>query len=278
MPYFINKRIEVSRSTPYRLSIQADLNGFSFAVLDDATASCRMLHHHPLPVFTDYNELYTETALWCKKFLPTNVPYSLAHCSFCSPFFTLVPDTVFVPEKAAQILASIHHIHDLDEVYYYPLPPLKAVCIYSIPNALATPILKAVKKTRFYSVAIPLIKIATSLPGHTRVLFYPHQDYLYLGLVREQQLLLCNAYEAPQVNTALYFLFLALHQWQLNPESILLYLAGMCSKPLIQLLSRYFPRIISLTDNNFRLPSQEMNMQYSLMFHPIPPCALSEDS
>ncbi|MCL2502020.1 MAG: DUF3822 family protein [Bacteroidales bacterium] len=278
MPHIINKRIDLSGSALYRLSIQADLNGFSFAVLDDTTASCRMLHSYALPACSDYDELYTETAVWCKKFLPAQVPYVYAHCSFCAPSFTLVPNEVFVPEKAAQFLQSIHQINDLDEVSFYTLPELNAVCIYSIPNTLTSPILKAVKKTHFYSVAIPLIRIALSLPGHTRALFYYHNDHLYLGLMREQELLLCNAYEAPQANTALYFLFLSLHQWQLNPESILLYIAGQCSKSLIQLLSRYFPKIIALSDAKIMLQSQELNMRYSLMLHPVPPCASSEAS
>ena len=278
MSYLINKRIDLSGQVPYRLSIQADLNGFSFAVLDDTTESCRMLHHHTLPEFTDYNELFTETTLWCKNYLPTNVPYSIAHCSFCSPVFTLIPDAVFIPEKAAQFLQSIHQINDLDEVYFYTLPEIHAVCIYAIPNALTTPILKAVKKTRFYSLSIPLISIIRSLPGHTRALFYYHNNCLYLGLVKEQQLLLCNAYEATQANTALYFLFLALHQWQLNPESTLLYAAGQCSKSLIQLLARYFPKLVSLSNNKIVLPSQELNIKYSLLLHSIPPCASSEAS
>lgn len=266
MPNKINKRIDLTKAASYRLSIQAYLNGFSFAVLDDAAATCLQLHHHAFPLSTDYNELYSETVTWCNKFLPTNVPFVQVHCSFCAPSFTLVPGSVFTPEKAAQILGAMHPINDLDEVYYYTLLELDAVCIYAVPNAITTPILKVFKETRFYSVAITLIRCMMSLSGHTRILSYFHNGYLYLVLMKEQQLLLCNAYQAPQHQTALYFLFLALQQWQLNPESIHLYMAGTCSKELVQLFSRYFPRIVSLAETKIA----------GIMPHPFPPCASSE--
>ncbi|MCL2727689.1 MAG: DUF3822 family protein [Bacteroidales bacterium] len=275
MPYLINKRIDLTRTFKYRLSIQADLSGFSFAILDDAAATCLQLHHHPFPnTIDDLNDLYTEAVSWRQKYSQLKHFFSSAQCVYCAPYFTLIPESIFVPEKAATILQSIHTIHDLDEVYYHPLPQFEAVCIYSVPNSITAPILKSQSAIRFYSIAIPLIQMTIPLYGHARALFFYQDQYLYLTLMKEKQLLLCNAYHAPEFTTALFFLFFVLHQWQLNPETIRLYIGGQISRENRQLLHNYFPLISILHENSVKLSSLENNLLYSTILHPV--CASSE--
>jgi hypothetical protein len=162
----------------------------------------------------------------------------------------------------------------LDEVYFHSLPQFNAVCIYSIPNSITAPILKNQPATRLYSIAVPMIEMATHLYGHTRILFFYWNQCLYITLLKERQLLLCNAYHAPAFHTAFYFLFFVLQQWQLNPETLRLYIGGQISKENRQLLQHYFPLISPLCNQNIQLPSLEQTLQYSAMLHPI--CVSSE--
>ena len=245
------------------------MSGFSFAVLDDAAALCRQLHYYTFSGTQDHNDIYAEMVSWSRKFPQLKSFYSSVQCVYCAPSFTFVPESVFVPDKAAAILQSIHPINDLDEVYFHALPHLGAICIYAIPNSITAPLLKSQPAASFYSIAIPLIQIAMPLYGHTRVLFFYRNQYLYLILIKEQQLLLCNAFHAPDFNTALYFLFFALHQWQLNPESLRLYISGQITKPNRQLLHNYFPIVSLLPQNAITLSSSEVTLQYSTILHPI---------
>ena len=273
MSYLINKRIDLTRTFRYRLSIQVDLSGFSFAILDDKEL-CRQLHHHTIPDTQDHNDIYTEIVAWFKKYPQLKSYYSSVQCVYIAPFFTLVPETIFIPDKAAMYLRSIHTINDLDEVYFHPLSSVGAVCIYSIPNSITAPILKNQATTHFYSIAILLTQMAAPLYGHTRALFFYRNQYLYLTLMKEQQLLLCNAYQAPDFNTALYFLFFVLHQWQLNPDSLRLYISGQITTQNRKLLHRYFPLISILSDDAVSLSSLERVLHYSTILHSI--CELSE--
>ena len=273
MSYLINKRIDFTRTFRYRLSIQVDLSGFSFAILDDGAALCRQLHHHTFPDTQDLNDIYTEVVTWYRKYPQLKSYYSSVQCIYCAPLFTLVPESTFEPEKAATILQSVHDINDLDEVYFQSIPPFGAICIYSIPHSITSPILKNQSTTCFYSIAIPLIQMAIPLYGHTRAIFFYRSQYLYLTLMKEKQLLLCNSYYAPEFNTALYFLFFVLHQWQLNPESLRLYISGQISKQNRQLLQNYFPLISILSDDTIALTSSELTLQYSTILHP---CESSE--
>jgi len=273
--YLINKRIDIHKTSQYRLSIQADLSGFSFAIVDDDAARCLQLHRHAFPNTQDSNDIYTEAVTWCQRHPQLKVLYSSVQCTYCAPFFTLVPESTFIPDKAATILQSVHILNDLDEIYFHPLSQFGAMCIYSVPNSITAPFLKNQSSIRFYSIAIPLIQMAMLLYGHTRILFFYREQYLYLTLMKEQQLLLCNAYYAPEFITALYFLFFVLHQWQLNPESLRLYISGQIVKRDRQLLHNYFPLISILIDDSIALSSSELNLLYSTILHPI--CASQED-
>ena len=276
MPYLINKRIDLTRTFRYRLSIQADLSGFSFAILDDNAAACLQLHHHPFPDNIDLNDLYSEAVAWRQKYPQLKSFFSSAQCVYCAPFFTLIPESAFVPEKAAAVLQSIHSINDLDEVYYHPLPQFSAICIYTVPSSITAPLLKSQSSIHFYSIAIPLIQMSIPLYGHTRVLFFYRNQHLYLTIMKDNQLLLCNAYHAPDFTTTLYYLFFALHQWQLNPESIRLYIGGQLTKEDRQLLHTYFPLVSILCEDSITFHSLEHNLLHSTILHPI--CASSEAS
>jgi len=274
MPYLINKRLDLTKSFRYRLSIQADLSGFSFAILNDEAATCLQLLHHPFPNTQDHNDMYTEVVTCRQKYPQLKALFSSVQCVWCAPFFTLIPESAFIPDNAAAILQSVHTINDLDEIYFYPLQQFGAICIYSIPNSISAPLFKIQPAIRFYSIAVPMIQMTAPLYGHTRVLFFYRNQYLYLTLMKEKQLLLCNAYHAPEFTTALYFLFFALHQWQLNPESLCLYISGQISKQNRQLLHNYFPLIHFLSGDPFTLHSSEHTLLYNTILHSI--CASSE--
>jgi len=271
MPYLINKRIDLTRTSRCRLSIQAHLNGFSFAILDEAEATtlCRQLHGHTFPDSHNPDDIYSETIMWCQKYSQLKYHYASTQCVFCTPTFTLVPESLFDPDRAAAILQSVHNINDLDEIYFHPLPQLEAICVYAIPNSITAPILKHQPTTRFYSIAVPLIQMLMPLYGHTRILFYVHNDYLYLTLAKEQQLLLCNAYHTPEFTTALYFLSLVLHQWQLNPDSTSLYISGQIPKHHRKMLHNYFPFITALSHNSIALPTLEHTLEYGTILHTV---------
>ena len=269
MPSIINKRIDHTETSRYRLSIQACLSGFSFAILDEAAALCRRLHCHTFSNPHDQDDVYTEMVMWCQRHLDLKYHYASAQCVYCSPSFSLVPESLFSPDKAAAILRSIHTINDLDEIHYHPLPQLGAICVFAIPNSITAPLLKSQPATQFYSIAVPLVQMATPLVGHTRILFFYQEQTLYLTLMRDQQLLLCNAFSAPEFNTALYFLFFVLHQWQLNPDSIRLYISGQITKQHRQILFNYFPLISVLSHEVISLPSLEETLQFSTILYPV---------
>lgn len=265
----INKRIDLTRTSQYRLSIQASLNGFSFAILDEAAALCRQLYHYTFSTAQEHEDVYSEMVTLCQKYPQLKYLYSSTQCVYCAPSFTLVPEPLFVPDKAASILQSIHAINDLDEVYFHALRPLGAVCVYAIPNSITAPLIKKQPATRFCSIAVSLIEMAASLLGHTRILLFYQNQHLYLTLMKEQQLLLCNAFHAPEFNTALYYLFFVLHQWQLNPETLRLYISGQISRPHRRLLHNYFPMLSILSSETILLPSLEHALQYNTILHPV---------
>jgi hypothetical protein len=265
---------ETGNNHLYRLSVQAGLNDCSFIVINDAAATCLSLHRFLYQSVSDDNERQKDLEGWLHKLRSKNAYHTVSQCCICLPSFTLVPSTVFHPETAAQLLKAVHPLGDLDEVYHFHLDSPELVCVYSIPQYLSQSLIKHYKHTQFYSIAIPILQRIIRLEGHTRALFFYWDQHLYLALARADQLLLCNAYKAPQFETALYFLFAALHQWQLNPMSLRLHISGQLQNIHLNLLCRYFPHILSLSDPEIALENDSLNLQHSLILHPL--CASSE--
>ena len=265
---------ETGNNHLYRLSVQAGLNDCSFIVINDAAATCLSLHRFLYQSISDDNERQKDLEGWLRKLHSQNTRYAVSQCCVCTPSFTLVPSMVFNPDIASRLLKAVHPVGDLDEVYHYQLDTPDVVCIYSIPQYLSHSLIKHSKHTQFYSIAIPILRRIMRLEGHSRALFFYWNQHLYLALARANQLLLCNAYKAPQFADALYFLFAALHQWQLNPMSLRLHISGQLQNAHFNLLCRYFPHVLALSDPEIALNNDVLNLQHSLILHPL--CALSE--
>ena len=232
------------------------------------------LQHFLYQATLDDNERQKAFEGWLRKLSAQRRFYAVSQCCVCAPSFTLVPSKVFSPNTAASLLKAVYPIDDLDEVAHYSLEALDMVCIYSTPQYLSQSMIMHHKHTQFYSIAIPILQRIMRLEGHCRALFFYWDQHLYLALAREDQLLLCNAYKATQFETALYFLFAVLHQWQLNPVSLRLHVGGQLQNAHLNTLCRYFPHVLALSDPEISLDSDIHNLRYSMFLHPL--CASSE--
>ena len=265
---------ETGNKYSYRLSVQASQNDCSFIVINEVAATCLSLHHFLYPPGVDDNERQKDLEGWLRKIGARHPHFAESQCCVCAPSFTLVPSLVFSPDTAASLLKAVCPIGDLDEVSHYALGFNDMVCIYSVPQYLSQSFIKHHKHTQFYSIAVPILQKIRHLDGHSRALFFYWDQHLYLALAEADQILLCNAYKAAHFETALYYLFSALHQWQLNPMSLRLHISGQLQSAHTNLLCQYFPHVLSLSDPEITLYNDNLNLQHSLIFHPL--CASSE--
>ena len=147
---------------------------------------------------------------------------------------TVVPEAFFVPEKARELLSEVASLGPEDEVKWLPLSSLGAVLVYSPSSQDETPelarLLESLKDNPQYN------KVHASWKG----------GYLHLVLAQGKNLLLANVFQAPDFTTAQYFLFLAMKQFQLNPEVTTVYLGTPLGEEDEMSLYRYFKAVESI--------------------------------
>ena len=75
---------------------------------------------------------------------------------------------------------------------------------------------------------------------HNKILFYLENGVLSLVIAQGEDLKLCNCFAADDFQTALYYIFLSIKQFQINPELSVLYsISNLTTEQTISICS-YF--------------------------------------
>jgi len=147
--------------------------------------------------------------------------------------FTIVPERFFAPEKASEILSEVVAVDEPSSVKNIELPQYKAVLIYSGEDASAAALSDMVCK-------------ASEIGDYNKIVVDCCDRELYVVVAVGDKLLLCNRFDAPDKVTALYFIFAALKQFQINPEISVLHTCRISDASLRSDLFRYFKSVESL--------------------------------
>ena len=176
--------------------------------------------------------------------------YDDVSVSLFTPKFTLVPEQFFDPLSARSVLSDVAELEDSDYVTFERLPHLKAVLVYS--NSIGETLSRAVAETvvrsdGFKTKVLPevwyMLKALDSIQEYNKVVASVADGYLYLVIAQGRSLLLCNSYQASDLVTAEYFIFLAMKKLQLNPEMTTIYFRTPLKEEDEMSLYRYFKSV-----------------------------------
>ena len=119
----------------------------------------------------------------------------------------LVPAQFFEPGSARAMLVEVSEVDDAETVSSVAIPYYDAVLVYAHQAG---------------ETALPelyhLLKASESISDHNRILASYHEGRLYLVVVEDRSLKICNSFAAMDFVTAEYFLFMVLKRLQMNPE------------------------------------------------------------
>lgn len=253
----------------HRLSIQVNLDGLSFVIEDTQTNTC--LHHYYYPYTlpgTDYNDWTKEVESVFLKDDFLQKRFSQCTVSIVTPKHTLVPNNLFQEAHAAAILKELFELDDLDEVNFKELPQIGATCIFAIPAPISAMILKYQRKAVFLAHVIPLFNFLASQKDFSRAMLHYTPSFIHVILMQGDKLLLCNAYAIDRFTSALYYVFFALKQWQMNPHSLNLYISGAYKPMHLKQLTQFFPSITVATAESVVFPTENLNLQFASHFFP----------
>lgn len=192
-----------------RISIQVSLGGYSFTV-SDGNGERRSPWLTPDKVFTtqEFQRRYDSVSV-----------------SLLTPKFALVPKEFYSPEAARELLSDVADLAEGDDVSAVPVEERGAVLVYSntIGESLSRVISQSVLTVEGTSAPVYpeiyyLLKSMEICPEYNKILCSYRDGYLFLVVAEGRTLLLCNVFKAVDFTTALYFIFLSLKRFQLNPE------------------------------------------------------------
>ncbi|NLA15731.1 MAG: DUF3822 family protein [Bacteroidales bacterium] len=254
----------------HRLSIHIGVNGLSFVVENTQNNRCVLCRSHSY-VFppNDYNEWAKEVGNVIKREELLQKRFSRCSVMIDTQRHTLIPSSLFKPQRAIEVLEQLFDVAYLDEVNYATINPLEATCIYALPAPVNAMVAKHQHKARFYVTVIPLLRFIMEQREYSRALMRYSSTHADLILMQGERLLLCNSYATDRFKTALYFLFFALKQWQLNPKSLNLYITGSFTPAHMKQLCTFFPSVTVAANPANPLPTESMNLLYGPHFFPV---------
>jgi len=140
--------------------------------------------------------------------------------------YTLVPKEFFNGD--IKVLSQVVEVLPSETVKYVELPAFGAVLLFVPDEEGGQP---------------HIYDLLCRLPGiedYNKVLCCVEDSVLHLTVGAGEKLLLANSYEAADFTTALYFIFAALNEFQINPRMTTLYYTGEISYENQELLFSYF--------------------------------------
>jgi hypothetical protein len=153
-----------SRSAALHLSIQSDLSGLCFCVLD--LDRRRYVAFKSIPyerTVTDYNDMQPALSALLNSDPLLNATYRSVSYIYTSRHAAAIPTAMFDRNLLKSFLEINDSVNELDEVHSQPIPQLDAVAAFALPSPFAATLLKKYGKVKFYHQCVPML---TSLQEH----------------------------------------------------------------------------------------------------------------
>ena len=147
-----------------------------------------------------------------------------------------MPAHFYNPASSRASLEEVVVLDESDSVKAAEVPWYDAVMLYAAPGPDAT----GLPELWF------LLRDLQEIKDYNKILASHKEGRLYLAVAQGGSLLLANSFEAPDFNTAQYYIFLTLKQLQLNPEVSSIYLRSPVGAEDEMSLYRYFKSVENL--------------------------------
>lgn len=266
MPQIVNNQFRQERSLQYRLSIQTDLNGFSFSIVAPLENRLRYLSHHPLPtdvkeaehIAEHFQDLFKEEPL-------LELPYMGVEMLCNHHKYTAIPSVLYSADRAVEDLEKIHYIDDLDEVHTVEFPHWQMVLIYSLNGTLMNIMKQHYPNFRSYHSIETYLKFLPYFKEHNKLFLQFFEGFSTIIAMENTSLLFLNSFPTLHFNSALYHLLAVLKEVQFNPRHTTLYISGNLKEMELFDLSNYFSNIKYFRNPELPLPDSSAELKFSTL-------------
>lgn len=229
---FVDETLDLNLTLSYKLSIQVNLSGLSFCILDPVRNKFIALSHKNFEkdLLLDDLQSTIENYIDSNEFLSKE--YKSVKIIWQSLKSTLIPVNYFDDKNLKKYFELNHKMDDLDEIHYRKLKYSDVHSVFAVPNQIAGILSRKYKAAQFYNQQIPLID--TILFKHhsesKKVFVNINDDFIDIAISQKGKLLFYNAFNYKSDNDILYFIVNIYEQQALNTEHTELVISGIKDK------------------------------------------------
>ncbi len=240
---FIDKSFSTKKTPQYRLSIQVDLDGFSFCVYDPAQKKHVVLRRMPAD-FSVAQELFPpKIAAIYNEVEWLLQPFASCSCIYSSKKNTLIPSSFYEKETLSTFLGFACPLDEMDEVHYKISDEAKAVAIFAVPNTLASQLYAYHHNICFFNQCIPLIEYALKQTRDIVVAVNISSRLVDIAICRGKKFTFYGSYSISNAMDVLYYVAFVVKQLGINPDYAHILLSGHVSHEVRQLLKANFQHL-----------------------------------
>lgn len=250
-----DKKFSLTDSTEYSLSIQINLDGFSFLVRDLRTNKFCGLKHIPYNEGIHPDDLSKELNKVLSKEPLAEAPYASVQMVYWTPLVILIPESLFDTDHLKNYFEFNTELPENCALYHKKLKNIGAFIVYSIPSDIATIAGQYFNNIAFYCQSQPVIESALmhqkSGATGSRIYLQVTNGFFDITYMNVGKLVLQNCFKYSNPADFTYFVLNIFEQFNLNPESTPVFLSGSITK----LSEEYFGISRYIRDLQFMSPT-----------------------
>ncbi len=211
------------------ISIQVDLNGFSFCTYAAAQEKkeIRSFKHYNFDTLVDINELTDQV----KKILTEDdsfkQDYEKVDIIYNSKVYTILPNKFFKEEHLKKHLEFGYELGELDVIQYNNLKGIDSKLIFTLPNYLFNLFFDSFSNAQFYNQVTPLFN------GHKEEADRTKKAYLILNksffdmvVYKDNKLILSNKFDYKDPEDLIYLVLNAIRRLDMSEKEVDCYISG----------------------------------------------------
>lgn len=240
----------------YHLSIQVNLDGFSFIIKDPSTEKILYFYENTFTPSAS-SKMFSD---WLKGELMKHkvLRYDFANtsCYVQSSNYTIIPSHLFIREQAKSLLEVNAPVRQLDEIHFNDLPSLHAVLIFTVHTEVASLLSTHIACCIIQCTVKNQIKALAETENTHQINVQVNSRSIDVVLLECNKLVLINNYLFTSDNDIVYHLLNIIKQFDLKQEEYAITLQGKINRfgNLYKLIERFIPNVNMATTTSIKAP------------------------
>jgi hypothetical protein len=242
------------------LSIQADLNGFSFCIYHTGYQKHLVFRKYRYSsvlvyenAFRHLDEIFSVDDL-------LSLPYASSGFMLLTQKSTLIPDACYVKTQQESYLEFNHILDSSDNIYHNYLPFIDSHLVFALNRSIALNIETYIQGIRYYHHAFPfLYKILEVHAGKQKqsITVNLNHQFFDLAVTGNGKLKLYNTFQYSSPTDLLYYILFICREFSIEPGKAEVFLSGeLCdAMNYYDAIREYLPEVQFLPAGNENLTS-----------------------